>query len=292
MSFHWAIALTIVATSVARIGIVLLKQAVADAAAPGAHGRFQLAAALARSGRGWAGVGLEILGYGLFLFALSGPDSPISILQPMRAFGIIVMAFLSVVFLHERLRTAEWLGIALQTVGMILLGLTPPEGVGNAVSLPRLMAFWAILSLTGAFFAGLLFSSHQERRVEVAYGVLAGILLGLAYLHIKVLFMAYDDGQVGLVVLSALTMPIGAVGGLAVLLWSFRTCRALVVTTINFVINQVVVIVGGAVCLGESFPAEPLLYAGRIAGIGFIFIGVVLLSRFQEARTPTVAANC
>ena len=76
MSIGWSIALTILSTSVARIGIVLLKQAIASDVKPGQGSVL----AIVRSNRGRIGTGLEVIGYGLFLWALSGAESPISIL--------------------------------------------------------------------------------------------------------------------------------------------------------------------------------------------------------------------
>src|SRR4051812_5301029 len=80
MSIAYAIVLTLVATTLARIGIVLLKQAIANLSTHQVQGRFQLAICLAQSRRGLLGIALEIAGYGLFLWALSDPSAPISIL--------------------------------------------------------------------------------------------------------------------------------------------------------------------------------------------------------------------
>src|SRR5438270_8246114 len=107
MSIGFAIFLTLLATTLVRVGIVLLKQAVADLSEEQARGTFRLVTSLLLSRRGLVGLALQVVGYGLFLAALSEPTAPISILQPLRAFGILVMVFLSVVFLKERLRPLE-----------------------------------------------------------------------------------------------------------------------------------------------------------------------------------------
>src|SRR4051812_18158806 len=159
MPIALAIVLTLVATTVARIGIVLLKQAVADLRTQHDEGMLRLVMGLARSGRGLSGAALEIVGYGLFLWALSAPSAPISILQPLRAFGIVVMAFLSVVVLEERLRSREWLGIVLQLMGTILLGLTPPPAGPKAIATENLLIMWAALAILAGACVGLLWST-------------------------------------------------------------------------------------------------------------------------------------
>jgi hypothetical protein len=182
------------------------------------------------------------------------------------------------------LRALEWLGVALQFFGILLVGLSlPPGGLHPAaIETPQLLGYLAGLGALCALTLGHVLFARRPGDAEVSYGVLAGTLLGIAYLHMKVFFLALQVERGDMVALSLALMPVGALGGLAVLLRSFRSCRALVVTTINFVVNQVVVIVGGAACLGELFPQDPLHYWARVAGLLALLLGVALLARFQE----------
>ncbi len=291
MSVEVAIFLTLLAAALARVGIVLLKSAVAAFPEAQARGFGRPVAALLRSRLGLLGLILQIVGFVLFLTAVSAPAAPISVLQPIRAFGILVMAFLSLVFLKERLRALEWLGVALQFFGIVLVGISlPPAGLEPAtIETAKLLGYLSGLGVLGALTLAHVLFARKPGDAEVSYGVLAGTLLGIAYLHMKVLFLARHTEQSDMVALSLAALPLGALGGLAVLLRSFRSCRALVVTTINFVVNQVVVIVGGAVALGEPFPADPLPFWARTAGLLAILAGVALLARFQE--TPASAST-
>jgi hypothetical protein len=61
----------------------------------------------------------------------------------------------------------------------------------------------------------------------------------------------------------------------------FRRGRALIVTAVNLVTNQVLVVAGGLICLGERFPSQPVPFAARVAGLGGIFAGIILLARLS-----------
>lgn len=287
-SMGFAIILTLVATTLARVGIVLLKQAVARLAGQSLRGIGPLAMALLQSNLGLLGIGMQIAGIGLYLLAVSEPSAPISVLQPLRTFGILVMAFLCVVFLKEQLGPLDWLGVILQVVGILLLGMSLTsirQQTGVIVASPIIVHLIALGIVSAACALVLCYTRHQPL-AEVAYGVLAGLLLGAAYLNMKVFFLARQGARLDIEVLSLAVIGLGSIGGFAVLLWSFRTCRALIVTTISFVLNQLTVVIGGAVCLGEELPAEPLLFWARVVGISAILLGVVLLARFLEAKGP------
>lgn len=283
-----AIFLTLIATALARIGIVVLKQAVARLAQQTPHGIVPLSLALLQSNLGLLGIAMQVAGIGLFVLAVSDPSAPISVLQPLRTFGILVMAFLCVVVLKEQLAPRDWLGITLQVAGILLVGfsLSAVRHQSAVITAPPVVLYLAALGILGGACAFMLWHSRKPQIAEVAYGVLAGLLLGAAYLNMKVVFMARQGARLDIAMLSLAVIILGSVGGFAVLLWSFRTCRALIVTTINFVLNQVVVMVGGVLCLGEELPDEPISFWARIVGVSAILIGVVLLARFLEAKGP------
>ena len=76
--------------------------------------------------------------------------------------------------------------------------------------------------------------------------------------------------------------------GLAVLQMGFRRGRALIVTAVNLVTNQVLVVAGGLICLGERFPTEPWPFAARVLGLGGILAGIILLARLSAGTNGRV----
>ena len=87
------------------------------------------------------GMALLLGGYVVYGYALSARAAPISLLQPLSASGLLVVALLAVTYLHERFDALEWVGVALLLGGVILLGFSaenrPHWNVG--VNDPRLM---------------------------------------------------------------------------------------------------------------------------------------------------------
>jgi drug/metabolite transporter (DMT)-like permease len=227
-------------------------------------------------------MGLLVGGYALFLSASFFRAAPISLLQPIFAFGLTVVAVLAVAYLKERFGALEWLGVVLLVAGVVLLGASAEEGTKAyaQVDLLRLLAFLAGAAVL--VMAGVLMTKLFQNRAggEVLYGLLAGVLLGIGYLNTKTFALAWRADRPGLVLLALAGLLVGLLGGLAVLQQGFQRGRALIVTAVNLVVNQVTVIGGGLFCLGESFPREPIHLHERLAGLGAILVGTVLLARF------------
>jgi len=57
----------------------------------------------------------------LYIIALKGGE--LSVLYPIVATGYIVVCFLSVKFLHEKMNREKWLGIAIIILGVTFIGL-------------------------------------------------------------------------------------------------------------------------------------------------------------------------
>jgi drug/metabolite transporter (DMT)-like permease len=104
MSIGLAIALTLIASTCMNLGMVLQKKGVSS---PG----WQLSRFYLSPGWCW-GMALLLGGYALYVLANSVRAAPISLLQPIFAFGLLVVAFMAVVYLKERFGVLEWLGVS------------------------------------------------------------------------------------------------------------------------------------------------------------------------------------
>jgi drug/metabolite transporter (DMT)-like permease len=281
MAIWIAILLTVFASTCMNVGLVLQKKAVTQ------QGwrleRFY------RSPIWCTGMGLLAGGYGLFILANSFRAAPISLLQPIFAFGLLVVALLAVVYLHERFGPLEWVGVFLLLTGVVLLGASGEEPTRQtaAVYLPRLVLYLAGLGAVGVVAVLLLKLSRAWVSEELLYGLLAGVLLGCGYLNTRTLTLAWQEARWGVVLLALALLGIGLLGGLAVLQKGFQNGRALIVTAVNLVVNQVVVVAGGILCLGESFPQESLRWSARVSGLIAILGGTLILARFSSG----LAAN-
>jgi hypothetical protein len=122
-------------------------------------------------------------------------------------------------------------------------------------------------------------------------GILSGLLFGTGYLNTKALALAVQDRKIALTIVAACLMTFGLLGGLVALQFGLRHGRALIVTAVNLVTNQVLVVAGGLVCLGESFPQETFPFTARIVGLGAILGGILLLARVGAGGTQSLPAD-
>jgi len=286
-----ALALSIIATSCYQAGLVMQKIA-ADRLPRLALSLRQghVYAAFVRSRLWRLGIATTTVGWICFLKALA--NAPVSIVQPALGAGLVLLAIISIVFLDEEVGVAEWIGIVLMVSGIVLLGVSGSgEAAGSgAVSLFGL-AIVTLVSLVLVAASVPLARSRQTISAPLLLGFVAGVLIGLAALYTKGLFLSLEAG---LPVLAwAVFLPLvlaGNIVGLWVEQAGFQQGRALIVVAMNAVTNKVVTIVGGMATLGEILPQDGRLAAARLAGLVAILVGTALLARFGSEIVADRAA--
>jgi drug/metabolite transporter (DMT)-like permease len=239
------------------------------------------------------GILTTVIGWICFLKALA--NAPVSIVQPALGAGLVLLAIISIFYLGEEVRVAEWIGIILMVSGIILLGVS---GSGDAARSGALslggLAIVTIVSLALVAACVPLARSRLSFSTPLVLGFAAGMLIGLAALYTKGLFLSLESG---LPLLAwAVFLPLmlaGNIVGLWVEQAGFQQGRALIVVAMNAVTNKVVTIVGGMATLGEILPDHPKLAAARVAGFVAILAGTALLARFgseivAERAAPSV----
>jgi drug/metabolite transporter (DMT)-like permease len=279
MTIRGAIILANLATACFQVGLVLQKVGADRLPRLGFTVRQgSVFLAFLRSPVWLAGIGINTFGWVLLLKAIA--NAPVSIIQSVLGFGLAVLALFSVVFLKERLSMLESGGVVMMIAGLVLLGVSAArqEGAG-AVSLAPLLA------VSVAFAAGLgaAFPLGRSGRVPlpIVLGFGAGILIGLASLYTKGLFLTLDAGVPVLAWLVFLPLMMAAnICGLWVMQAGFQQGRALIVAAVSAVTNKVVAIIGGMATLGELLPDDRAFAVARVAGFVLILLGTVVLSRF------------
>jgi drug/metabolite transporter (DMT)-like permease len=234
---------------------------------------------------------LMVGGYGLYAAAVSARVAPISLLQPLSASGLLVVALLAVLYLKERFDAAEWVGVAMLLGGVVLLGLSArgPQLASTGIETERYLIFFVVvIALAVAVSLGAV---AVPRRLELLLGILSGLLFGTGYLNTKALWLAVQDRHGLLTIAAACLMAIGLIGGLVALQFGLRYGRALIVTAVNLVTNQVLVVAGGLVCLGESFPLEAVPFAARLLGLCAILVGILLLARIGASSAQAAPTD-
>jgi drug/metabolite transporter (DMT)-like permease len=293
MSVWTAIRLTLLASACMNLGLVLQKKGLSarplapDTGSSQAHGHRRGF----RPNLIWSlGMALMLGGYVVYGYALSARAAPISLLQPLSASGLLVVALLAVTYLQERFDALEWVGVALLLGGVILLGFSaenqPHWKVG--VNDSRLFIFLVATGVLVVLAVAAIRRRSSPARVEFLFGVLAGLLLGTGYLHTKIVSLAIQEQRQGLVITAWICLGIGLILGLIVLQMGLRRGRALIVTAVNLVTNQVLVIAGGLICLGERFPTETWPLAARVVGLAGILAGIILLARLSAGTNGRI----
>jgi drug/metabolite transporter (DMT)-like permease len=291
MSVWAAIALAVGGSACMNLGLVLQKRGIIPPPMTPIESRPPSFRPSRHAPIWYLGMLLMIGGYGLYAMAVSARVAPISLLQPLSASGLLVVALLAVVYLNEQFGAAEWVGVALLLAGVILLGLSAsgPQVVSTGIAnVPYTAFFAAVIALAVVVGAA---AARSPSRLELLLGFLSGLLFGMGYLNTKALALAVQDRNVGLVFAAACLMTIGLLGGLIALQFGLRFGRALIVTAVNLVTNQVLVVAGGLTCLGEHFPQESLPFAARLIGFGGILGGIVLLAGVQASEGQPVEAS-
>jgi drug/metabolite transporter (DMT)-like permease len=301
MSVWAAIALAVTGSACMNLGLVFQKRGIlvsrTGGAALAADGSALARSDARRSRRAqhapiwYFGMALMVGGYGLYAAAVSARVAPISLLQPLSASGLLVVALMAVVYLNERFDASEWLGVAVLLAGVILLGLSArgPHIASAGIDGARYAGFFAVMVVVAV--AVSLAAVRSPSRAELLLGILSGVLFGTGYLNTKALALAIQDHRTALTVAASCLMAVGLLGGLVALQLGLRFGRALIVTAVNLVTNQVLVVAGGLVCLGESFPQETFPFTARIVGLAGILGGILLLARVGAAGAQTSPAE-
>jgi drug/metabolite transporter (DMT)-like permease len=280
-----AILIAVVATSLMNFGMALQKKGAASLPKIGEEKGGRVFKAFMTSRLWGAGWGLMMCGWGLYL--VSTKFAPISIIQPTLGVGLAILALFSVFYLQEKIRALEWAAFAAMLAGMILLGLSAtdeampplpewPPLLGVTAAVLGLSALTYVLGKRGVL-AGI--------RTDSLLGMVSGLFIGLAALYTKAMFTFLEDGQKLMGLGVCLTVVLAAnIAGLIVIQSGFQRGKALVVVSLEAVINKVVAIVGGMIALAEFLPEDPARSKMRIAAFVLILFGTAALARFGGAE--------
>ena len=280
-----AILIAVLATSLMNFGLALQKKGAVSLPKIGVEKGGRVFKAF-MSSRIWVG-GTVLMTGGWGLYLVSTAFAPISIIQPTLGVGLAVLALFSVFYLHEKIRVLEWMAFVAMLTGMILLGVSAvDEGKPPLPEWPPLLGVTAaVLGLSAIAYVLGKRGVLAGIRTDSLLGMVSGLFIGLAALYTKAMFTFLDEGHrlVGYGV--CLTVVIAAnIVGLGVMQSGFQRGKALVVVSLEAVINKVVAIIGGMIALAEFLPEDPVKSKMRVAAFVLILFGTAALARFGGAE--------
>jgi len=231
-----------------------------------------------------AGLGVQAIGYGVYIISLS--DAPVSLVAVVMQAGIGLFVVFAVLFLHERASASEWAGIVGIAVAMVMLAQSLKGGAtqGHATTL-------ALITLTAIsiLLAAVPYAFVRLHRHGAATAIASGVAFGLASLYTKALtdsFIAQTGSAVMVRVFADqwVYFTIGAnMAGLILLQNSFYSARGIIAMPLSSAISNVVPILGGMAAFGETLPAEPTAALLRITAFALTIASSALLATGEVA---------
>jgi uncharacterized membrane protein len=256
-----------VASLLLAVGLAMMKARAAFL--PVARGRKILAAVVV-----WVcdpvwlgGLAIQAAGYALYVTALA--HAPVSIIAVAMQGGIALFVLFAVIFLAERARVWEWIGIAACMAGMILLALSLQAG---AVEHPVNVGALKIWSVIAGMIALALVALPSLRHSGVAVAIASGIVLGFASLYTKPLAGCLVTPRAPAAFLWGLvTNPyfyltiVTNIAGLVMLQNSFAMARGIIAMPLSSAVSNLIPIAGGMAVFGEWLPTDPSAAVLRVS---------------------------
>lgn len=280
-----AILIAVAATSLMNFGLALQKKGAASLPRIGEERGGKVLEAFLSTRIWLVGTALMLGGWGLYL--VSARFAPISIIQPTLGVGLAILAVFSVFYLREKIAVLEWIAFAAMLTGMLLLGASATEeGRPPLPQWPLLLSTTAVVLAIAALAYGLeRRGALAGMRTDFLMGVFAGLFIGVAALYTKAMF-TFLDGEQRLIGFGVClpVLILSNVVGLGMMQSGFQHGKALVVVSVEAVINKAVAIIGGMLALAEALPEDPARSAMRVVAFVLILFGTGALARFGGAE--------
>ncbi len=272
------------AASVAfNVGVIL--QAADARREPATEGlRLSLLTHLLHRRRWVAGLALGGVGFGLQVLALT--LAPFVVVQPVLAAGLLLMLYLGVRVLGERVGAAEVVGVIGITAGIGLLAWGTPSGIETVTSQA------AAISVMGAMAAVALipFALRGRGRLDSATFVIVASALayGAGNIATKLVSDGIDHGAWILVgVWLAVTAAISVVG-LTTEMTALQRRPATFVVPVSFAIQTFLPIAFEPIYLTERWGSAAVDGVPLIVGLALIALGAIAVARTHAVSALTV----
>ncbi len=262
-------------------GVFLLKREVDRLPRLGVHSLWRTVKAFVTSLPWLKAQGLQLAGGVLHIIAIG--LAPLSLVEPIDTAGICFLVILSVVYLGERARWVDWVGIAAVLAGIVLLGITlvrPTE----AFSYRPIVTWFFILLLGGLVIRSfyIAFSRKGEDTSGFA-GIGLGLLIGLNAVLIKLawndignLWSAYHLASLWHSAYAVLAF-LGSAAAQVFFQVTLQRGRALVIVPLVTGLSNMIPIVVGVLALKDPFPTQFNMIMLRLLAFLLIIGGAVLL---------------
>lgn len=218
--------------------------------------------------------GLLATSLGWVFFVKATAIGEISLVQPLMSTGDLLLVFLAVVVLKERLRLLEWAGVLVIVLGAGLLSW-------NSQSMPSIgmdsHKLWAFVGGQIAAVLGILVALKAGKSQELLLALLVGLAFGAGSILTKALTADAPDLSWHLITNPLLLAVIAANAiGLVCLQIAFHRGRASVIVPVQLAIAS------GSAALAGAWVFQEHISSLRIWGMVAIVIGTSLLKAEKQ----------
>ena len=236
-------------------------------------------------------IGLGVVGGALYAASLG--MAPVSIVQPLVASGVILLAYLAIRNLGEKPRRIDYFAIGMTLFGVVLIGVSLIGQKTQEVIYKRgSLAIFASVIIFVAVIVPVLMRKGSPSRLAAGLGVTVGLLYGIGAVFAKLLMNDWSSGwsQKHLMVIFSsfflVAWLLTYVPAIVTQQAALQRGMAVVVVPILSGMSQLVPILVGMIALNERLPDNPVLAALRITAFCLIMLGTVILSRRAEEAAP------
>ena len=244
--------------------------------------------------------GFSLVAFGLVLQVVALSVASISVVQAVAPTGTALLLVLSHIFLGDRLRRAEYFGIAALVVALGLLALSLDSHSDQATGSASLSALLAVtIPTVGVSVMCFLVASrvqgpavHRRKWKAPLYGLATGLLYGCAALDMKSIstFMQRSGTvqAVPQIVASPVFYLFLATSFLVFLMFQTALQRSTtsVFVPVSSVLNTAYFIVVGDALFHEHLPRAPASLSLRLASFAMLAVGLLTLTVANEAHDP------
>ena len=227
-------------------------------AAPPVDIRRPLASGAALWRQPWFAIGMGVGAGAWILHVAAISFAPLSVVQAVLAGGLVLLAVMADRLFGFKVGRRQWCGLALTTVGLILLGVTLPQSHDShaSFSVPVLAAFeGGLLGIGGLLLMGPRVGVRDEHH-GVMLAAAAGILFGVCNVGVKALTGMIGEEGLLMGALSPWTL-VAVSGSVAAFYASARSLQdgeAVEVIAITGTAANISCIAGGIIVFGDPMP--------------------------------------
>jgi uncharacterized membrane protein len=227
---------------------------------------------------------INITGFVLYSIALA--LAPVSIVEPIIASGVVLLAYLAIKHLGEKPRKIDYAAMGMTVLGVIFIAISLLEGLPK----DHLDHGWEI-PIFSVIILGLaviipLMMRGSRARLSVGLGISVGLLFGMAavYQRLVMMYLGNISKMHWVLFFVFLAMCVACyIPAFILLQAALQKGMAIIVAPIYNGLMEFVPIVVGMLALSEALPQSNLLKVIRLLAFVLIITGTVILSQRAEA---------